>query len=100
VGNSPLLENGHKVYPKQCVALTVVIDGIKVEIKPVVFEINGFDLLLGNDALRQLRSIQIDFQNPERTMIVGGIDLVVTEMPTDKEGRVRSRESISIPRKN
>jgi hypothetical protein len=34
-----------------------MVEDRKIVIQPVVMNINGFDLLLGNDALRQLRKI-------------------------------------------
>nr|CAH0098669.1 unnamed protein product [Daphnia galeata] len=60
-------------------------------------EINGCDLLLGNDALRQLERIQIDYRTDEPQMHLGKDDLDVVETPLELEGKIRNRKSRCIP---
>jgi predicted aspartyl protease len=64
-GRFVLLANGQKVYPKTWVNLPITVEDRQIVIQPVVMDINGFDLLLGNDALRQLQKIQIDYTEGE-----------------------------------
>jgi hypothetical protein len=73
-----------------------MVEDRKIVIQPVVMNINGFDLLLGNDALRQLRKIQIDYQANEAKMELGKDDLNVVEAPLEV-GKVRNRKSRCIP---
>ena len=66
--------NNARVYPECCVDLTLQVDGILIKIQAVVLEINGFSLLLGNDALRQLKSFTVVYGQPEPVFLTGGID--------------------------
>ena len=58
-----------------------MVEDRQIVIQPVVMAINGFDLLLGNDALRQLRKIRVDYRGSEPKMELGKDDLDVVEAP-------------------
>ena len=73
-----------------------MVEDRQIVIQPVVMAINGFDLLLGNDALRQLRKIRVDYRGSEPKMELGKDDLDVVEAPL-KTGRVRNQKSCCIP---
>lgn len=91
-GRFLLLANGHKVYSETCVNLSIMVDNRQIVIQPVVMDINGFDLLLGNDSLRQLQNIRIDYQADEPTMDLGRDDLNVVETPFElKRSVIESR---------
>ena len=81
--------------------LNVDIDGIIVEIHPVVAAIHGFQLLLGNDALRQLKSIRVNYEQEQPTFLTGGIDFDLFSEEKEKarlqSDRIICRESQSIP---
>ena len=96
-GRFLLLANGQKAHPETCVDLPMLVDGRSIVVQPVVMEINGYDLLLGNDALRQLRRIQIDYRTDEPQMHLGKDDLDVVETPLELEGKIRNRKSRCIP---
>lgn len=58
-GPKLLMANGSIVCPEGSVTLEIIITGIPVYVEAAVLPINGYKLLLGNDALRQLESISI-----------------------------------------
>ena len=96
-GRFLLLADGQKVYPTSCVNLPIIIEGRKINIRPVVMDINGFDLLLGNDALRQLKTIRIDYRSEEPEMRLGIDDLDIVETISHNEDKIFSKESRCIP---
>ena len=89
--------NNARVYPECCVDLTLQVDGILIKIQAVVLEINGFSLLLGNDALRQLKSFTVDYGQPEPVFLTGGIDFDLDVEKREELDRVVCFESQSIP---
>ena len=54
VGPDILLADGQRTRPSGSVEIKVTIDNIVVEVSAIVLQINGYDLLLGNDTLRKL----------------------------------------------
>ena len=101
VGRHLLTINNVRTYPETVVDLNVDIDGIIVEIHPVVAAIHGFQLLLGNDALRQLKSIRVNYEQEQPTFLTGGIDFDLFSEEKEKarlqSDRIICRESQSIP---
>ena len=53
-GGQILTSDGTPITPEGSAELVLMIDGQRIRVEAAVFEINGFDLLLGNDALRKL----------------------------------------------
>lgn len=56
------MANGSIVCPEGSVTLEIIIAGIPVYVEAAVLPIYGYKLLLGNDALRQLESISIIYE--------------------------------------
>lgn len=61
LGSGILLADGQKTIPKGQVDLSLTIDNVPVSIPAVILDLNGFDLLLGNDVLSELSSITIEY---------------------------------------
>lgn len=59
------------------VEIIVGVCGKNVKIMAAVLEINGFDLLLGNDALSQLKKVEIDYSQggPARYFCVNNFNV-------------------------
>lgn len=55
------MANGLQICPEGVVEIVVEISKKTVKIMAAILELNGFDLLLGNDALSQLNKVQIDY---------------------------------------
>ena len=70
VGPGILLADGHKALPVGQIDLVLTIDSFIVNSIAIVMEINGFDLLLGNDTLRLLKSIQIKYDDDRATFCI------------------------------
>ena len=47
-----LLADGKRAHVEGTVDTDIVIENVKIRVTGLVFEINGYNLLLGNDALR------------------------------------------------
>ena len=61
--DGPLLvmANGTQTKPEGSINLEIIVGTIPVNVKAAILSINGFDLLLGNNALRQLRTVQVKY---------------------------------------
>ena len=70
-----LTANGTRIIPEGSAELVPMIDGQRIRIEAAVLEMNGFDLLLGNDALRKLGSIKIDYVNDGPAVLSTGFDV-------------------------
>ena len=55
------MANGTRERPEGTVSLEIWVKDFSVYVNVAVLTINGFDLLLGNNALRQLESVRIDY---------------------------------------
>lgn len=77
VGPKLLMANGIAAFPSGSVPINVVIQGITVGVQAAVLSINGYNLLLGNDALRQLDPITICYEKDSEAMFfpASGLDL-------------------------
>ena len=60
-GPTILYVNGKRVVPEGQVELEISIRHKEFKIKAAVLDLNGFDLLLGNDSLKLLKSIRVDY---------------------------------------
>jgi hypothetical protein len=95
-GPKILIADGRHVSPTGSVELVLVVDGQRIRVQAAVFEINGFELLLGNDALRKLGTIKIDYApaEPAEMSATNEFDVVEEE---EASYQVIPNESRSIP---
>ncbi|KZS03788.1 Uncharacterized protein APZ42_033399 [Daphnia magna] len=85
-------------FPSGSVPINVVIQGITVGVQAAVLSINGYNLLLGNDALRQLDAITICYGGDTEAMFFPASRLDPNEGERKSEvGTVISKESRTIP---
>lgn len=98
--DGPLLvmANGTQAHPEGSVSLEIFVGTTPVYASLAVLPINGFDLLLGNNALRQLQSVQIDYDQEGGSIFSSKVE---PESPDENEndelGCIASRESRTIP---
>lgn len=94
-----VIANGAVVQPEGCVNLEVIVDGILICVEAAVMALNGYELLLVNNALRQLESAHIANSKGKNSFF--SIKLGTGEM--DKEtnnGTVSSHTSLTVPTKS
>lgn len=97
-GPKLLMANGSIVCPEGSVTLEIIITGIPVYVEAAVLPINGYKLLLGNDALRQLESISIIYgEGGEAVFSVAPEAEVDPEKGKDELGSIVNQESCVIP---
>lgn len=65
IGPDILLADGQRTRPLGSINIEVRIDNVTVFVSAIVLQINGYDLLLGNDTLRQLKSIKINYEEEQ-----------------------------------
>jgi hypothetical protein len=88
--------DGKTLVPNGSVKLRIYVEGCLVWITAAVSEMNGFDLLLGNDALSQLGCFSVQYDEAG----VGSFSTTTTtneEAPRGKAGYIVSHETVSIP---
>lgn len=66
-----------------------------MHITALEIEINGYDLLLRNDALRQLKTIKIDYAEGKAAFELGNID--VEDQAPENKNSIFFKESCQIP---
>ena len=90
--------NGGIVSPEGSVSLEIFVERIFVYVEAAVLPINGYKLLLGNDALRQLDAITVAYKKGGEA-IFSAIQEVEMDSETegDESGTIVSRESRVIP---
>ena len=89
--------NGVIERPKGSATLEIFVNNIPVHVTAAVLPINGFDLLLGNNALRQLSAIEIDYCTEESPLFSSKPELEEEEGEKANVGTIVSQESRSIP---
>jgi hypothetical protein len=91
-----LLMDGKTLVPNGSVKLRIYVEGRLVWIKAAVSEMNGFDLLLGNDALSQLGCFSVQYDE-------AGVRSFWTttttneDPPRGKAGYIMNHDTISVP---
>jgi hypothetical protein len=94
-GLNVLLAVEQKIGVEDAVDAEILIDNVTLFFQAFVFEINGYDFLLGNDALSQLKTIKIDYAENEATFELGNI--VIEDEQVPEKTIVFCRESCQIP---
>lgn len=89
--------NGAIERPKGSVALEIFINKFPVYVTAAVLSINGFDLLLGNSALRQLSAIEIDYCAGKSPLFSSKPQFEEEEKDEIYIGTIISQESRSVP---
>jgi hypothetical protein len=85
--------DGKTLVPNGSVKLRIYVEGRLVWITAAVSEMNGFDLLLGNDALSQLGCFSVQYDEAG----VGSFSTTTTpneEAPREKAGYIVSHETV------
>lgn len=73
-GPNILLADRKRVVPDGVVDLRIDVDGNFVATQAAILDLNGYDLLLGNDSLSQLGVIHIQYGKRKRGILfLGGI---------------------------
>ncbi len=91
-----LMANGSVTHPESSVSLEILVDGVQIYVEAAVLTLNGIKLLLGNNALRQLDSIQIDY-------LTGGGAIFSSKPESEsvkkepKLGSLTNRQAITAP---
>jgi hypothetical protein len=96
VGPDILLADGQRTRPSGSVEIKVTIDNIVVEVSAIVLQINGYDLLLGNDTLRKLISIKINYTAEQASFHLGDIDYSDNK-PAGHSNFIVAKEAQTIP---
>lgn len=91
-----IMANGTRAQPNGTVTLEMVIGSTPVTAVAAVLPINGFDLLLGNNALRQLRTVQIEY-DPEGAAVFSNNPESEPKAVSASTPTIVSRESRTIP---
>ncbi len=73
-GSNVLLAGGKLANVEVTVETVFLIENVKIHVSGLVFEINGYNFLLGNDALRQLKNININYEEKQALFELGNID--------------------------
>lgn len=63
-----IMANGSQAHPEGTVDLKLLVENTSICIDAAILPINGFDLILGNNALRQLQTISITYSREGRTI--------------------------------
>jgi hypothetical protein len=88
--------DGKTLEPSGMVKLRIHVEGRLIWVIAAVSEMNGFDLLLGNDALSQLGCFSVQHNDAG----VGSFSITPTtseESPRGEEGYIVNSETLSIP---
>ena len=97
-GPKLLTANGGIVSPEGSVSLEIFVEGIPVYVEAAVLPINGYKLLLGNDALRQLDAITVAYKKGGEAIFSTTPEVEMdSETEGDESGTIVSRESRVIP---
>lgn len=91
-----LLMDGKTLVPSGMVKLKIYVEGRLIWVTAAVSEMNGFDLLLGNDALSQLGCFSVQYNDAG----VGSFSSTTTtreENLRGKTGYIVNSETLSIP---
>jgi hypothetical protein len=97
-GPKLLMANGAVITPEASVSLEIFVEETPIYIEAAVFPINGYKVILGNDALRQLDVIKIEYEREQATIFSAnpGTELDV-QGEKGEMGTIRSEESRVIP---
>ncbi len=95
-GPDILLADGQRTRPSGKIEIKVIIDKIVVEVSAIVLQINGYDLLLGNDTLRKLISIKINYTAEQASFHLGDIDCSDNK-PAVHSSFIFAKEAQTIP---
>lgn len=92
-----VLADGLRVFPEGVTEISVRIGEKAIRTAAAILEINGFDLLLGNDALSQLNKIQIEYcqEGPPGFFCEGEFNVIEKEGPAQR--KLICREPKTIP---
>ncbi|KZS00311.1 Uncharacterized protein APZ42_003423, partial [Daphnia magna] len=91
-----IMANGTRAKPNETVTLEMLIGSTPVTAVTAVLPINGFDLLLGNNALRQLHTVQIEY-DPEGAAVFSNNPESEPKAVSASTPTIVSRESRTIP---
>lgn len=97
-GPKLLMANGAVITPEAFVSLEIFVEETPIYIEAAVLAINGYKVILGNDALRQLDVIKIEYERDGATIFSAnpGTELDV-QGENGEMGTIRSEESRVIP---
>jgi hypothetical protein len=95
-GPDILLADGQRTRPSGKIEIKVIIDKIVVEVSAIVLQIYGCDLLLGNDTLRKLISIKINYTAEQASFHLGDIDCSDNK-PAVHSSFIFAKEAQTIP---
>lgn len=95
-GHPLLLADGSVTTPEGSIELEVVVGGKPLSCTAAILNLNGFDLLLGNNALRQLKTVTISYDREGGATLLNGNDFELIEEKEQKVVLV-NKESRSIP---
>ncbi len=86
-GPSIMMANGSTTVPIGAAFIRIEHLSGSAEAKVIVMEMNGNELLLGNDLLEQFKKLQIDYQSSGNQVTLGDVPLITTsienEIPTE-----------------
>lgn len=73
------------VTPLGVVKLELELGGKLIRVEAAILKLNGYSLLLGNDSLRQLETIKIDYREGSTVTFASGrdFDVIVEPIPSD-----------------
>jgi hypothetical protein len=103
MGSNILLGNGKRTVPLGSLDVKITIDRISILVAVIVSPINERDLLLRSDALEQLKSTCIDYDEEQASFQLGEIDCFVEDKihPSfilKKKGQAISAYSVNASR--
>lgn len=73
-GPNVLLAVGKRDNVEGTVETDILIENLKIHVTGLVFGINGYQLMLGNNSLRQLKNISINYEEKQALFELGNID--------------------------
>ncbi len=95
-----IMANGSTASPIGATLITVQIHNKVATGNAVVMQMEGIDLLLGNDFLKQFGKLHIDYQDSQTLITVGELPLNVITPKKQEQGKsvkIQTTEGLSIP---
>ena len=95
-----IMANGSTASPLGATLITVQLHNKIAKGKAVVMQMEGIDLLLGNDFLKQFGKLHIDYQDSQTLITVGELplNLITPKKPEPgKSVKIQTTEGLNIP---
>lgn len=97
-GPSVLMVNGQKIPPLGALELDIEHRGMKAKGKVILLEMNGIELLLGNDFLSQFKRFQINYDDKEAELLLGELPVnAITDQVTNSSYKLVTKTGRLLP---